>query len=33
MSSLIQIKNTALSGSVPTSLAQGELAINVTNKK
>jgi hypothetical protein len=31
MSSLIQIKNTALSGSVPTSLAQGELAINVTN--
>jgi hypothetical protein len=31
MSSLIQIKNTALSGSVPTNLAQGELAINVTN--
>lgn len=33
MSSLIQIKNTALSGSVPTSLAQGELAINVTDGK
>ncbi len=31
MSSLIQIKNTALSGSIPTSLAPGELAINVTN--
>ena len=31
MSSLIQIKNTAISGSAPISLAQGELAINVTN--
>jgi hypothetical protein len=31
MSSLIQIKNTPLSGSVPSNLAQGELAINVTN--
>ena len=31
MSSLIQIKNTAISGSAPTNLAQGELAINVTN--
>jgi hypothetical protein len=31
MSSLIQIKNTSISGSIPTSLAPGELAINVTN--
>lgn len=31
MSSLIQIKNTSISGSIPTGLAQGELAINVTN--
>lgn len=31
MSSLIQIKNTAISGSVPANLTQGELAINVTN--
>jgi hypothetical protein len=31
MSSIIQIKNTSLSGSVPTNLTQGELAINVTN--
>jgi len=31
MSSIIQIKNTSLSGSAPTSLTQGELAINVTN--
>ena len=30
MSSIIQIKNTALSGSVPNNLTQGELAINVT---
>jgi hypothetical protein len=33
MSSLIQIKNTATSGSAPTSLAQGEIAINVTDGK
>jgi hypothetical protein len=33
MSSLIQIKNTAISGSAPTNLAQGELAINVTDGK
>jgi hypothetical protein len=31
MSSLIQIKNTSLSGSIPTNLTQGEIAINVTN--
>lgn len=31
MSSLIQIKNTPLSGSIPTNLTQGELAINVTD--
>ena len=31
MSSIIQIKNTSLPGSIPTSLTQGELAINVTN--
>jgi len=31
MSSLIQIKNTAISGSTPANLAPGELAINVTD--
>jgi hypothetical protein len=31
MSSLIQIKNTAISGSIPSNLSPGELAINVTD--
>jgi len=31
MSSIIQIKNTPVSGSIPSNLTQGELAINVTD--